>query len=151
MKSFMKSFLPLLIAGISLLSFTIKPGGEGFEVYLNKKLLLQRFGNDMNHPPTISLDFSSPQDELVVKYYHCGQTGKSRTLTIKDGQNKILKEFRYANTNQSGGMLCKASDIINLKKGNSSELKLYYTSSEIPGGRLLASLISNNATAAIQP
>lgn len=148
MKSFMKAMVTILFISTSLLSFTTKPGGEGFEIFLNNKLLLQRFGNQMSQPRTIQLTQGSPDDELVIKYHHCGQVGKNRVLTIKDGKDKVLKEFRYANSNNTGGMLCKAKDIISLKKGNNSELKLYYTSSQVPDSRLLASIVMSTAAAA---
>ncbi len=151
MKPILKVMAPLLFISISLLSFTTKFGGEGFEVYLNNKLVLQRFGNEMNQPKTIQLEQGSPNDELVIKYHHCGHVGKDRVITVKDGQDKVLKEFRYANSTNTGGMSCKVKEITSLKKGNNNTLKLYYSSSEIPGGRLLASIVTSTATASVKP
>jgi hypothetical protein len=151
MKAMLTKALVLVLSCFALLSFTVKPGGEGFEVFLNNKLVLQRFGNQMNQPQTLQLAQGSPNDELIIKYHHCGQAGKNRVLTVKDGQDKMLKEFRYADSKNTGGMLCKVKDIISLKRGNNSVLKLYYTSDEIPGGRLLASIVTASSTAAVQP
>jgi hypothetical protein len=90
-KSFIKTIVPLLFVSISLLSFTTKPGGEGFEVYLNNKLALQRFSNQMNQPQTIQLAQGSPNDELVIKYHHCGQAGKNRVNPMADkGMKTVL-------------------------------------------------------------
>lgn len=150
MKSLLSKTICLLLICAGILSFTTMPGGEGFEVFLNKKLILQRFGNQMGEAQTIRLPEGAPTDELVVKYYHCGHAGKNRIITVKNGENKTLREFRYANSaNQTGGMLCKVKDIISLKKGNNSVLKLYYSSDEIPGGRLLASIVTSNAIASV--
>lgn len=152
MKSiFLKSTL-LLMMVFSLFSFSNLPGGEGFEVYLNNKMIMQRFGNQLNSPQTIQLSDGSINDEITIKYHHCGRVGKNRVLTIKDGQEKILKEIRFADENNPvAGMSCKVKDIISLKKGNNTVLKLYYTSSELPNGRLLASIITGSNTTAGRP
>lgn len=150
MKSFLSKAICLLLISTSILSFTTKPGGEGFEVYLNKKLILQRFGSQMGEAQTIRLPAGAPTDELVIKYHHCGHAGNNRIITVTNGENKTLREFRYANSaNQAGGMLCKVKDIISLKKGSNSALKLYYSSDEIPGGRLLASIVTGSASASV--
>jgi len=35
----------LLLASVTFSSFTDRKGGEGFEIYLNNKLVVQQFGN----------------------------------------------------------------------------------------------------------
>ena len=67
----------------------------------------------------------------MIKYHHCGQVGKSRSITIKDGQNKILKEWHFADVSKTdAAMTCKVKDIPGLKKGNGTiTLNLYYSSS----------------------
>lgn len=133
----------MLFASFTLLSFTNNKGGEGFEIYLNSKLVLQQFGSQLNNVKNLQLDQSSPNDELTIKYHHCGQVGKNRTITIKDGQNKILKEWHFADVSKgSAAMTCKVKDIVGLKKGNGTvTLNLYYTSSELPKGKQLVSLV----------
>lgn len=149
MKKSITKTLALLALCTALFSFSGKPGGEGFEVYLNNKLILQRFGYQINNAQTIQLKEGSVTDELTIKYYHCGTTGKNRMLTIKDGQNKVLKEFRFADaSSNASGMKCSVKDIFSLKKGNNNTLKLYYTSSELPGGRLLASIVTGTSATA---
>jgi hypothetical protein len=128
----------------TLSSFSAKKGGEGFEIFLNKKLVLQQFGSKMNEVKSIELNNSFSDDKLVVKYHHCGQVGKNRSITIKDAQNKILKEWKYADVSTAGlslsdaAMACKVKDILGLHSG---KLNLYYSSAQLPNGRLLASLI----------
>jgi hypothetical protein len=127
----------------TLFSFTDRKGGEGFEIYLNNKLVLQQFGNQLNTVKSLQLDQRSSNDELSVKYHHCGRVGKSRSITIKDGQNKILKEWHFTDaTNAAAAMTFKVKDIPGLKKGNGAiTLNLYYSSSELPKGRQLASIV----------
>jgi hypothetical protein len=140
----------MLSVCFTLLSFTSNKGGEGFEIYLNKKLVLQQYGSDVNAVKSLQLDQRSANDELTIKYHHCGRVGKSRSITIKDGQNKILKEWHFADVaTASAAMSCKVKDILGLKKANGPvTLNLYYSSSELPKGRQLASIVVESKTVA---
>lgn len=129
-------------------SFSANKGGEGFEIYLNSKLVLQQFGNQMNTVKNIQLDQRFSDDQLVIKYHHCGQVGKNRSIVIKDAGNNILKEWKFANTSAASlpssdvAMYCKVKDILSLQKSNPGKLGLYYSSSELPKGRLLANIVT---------
>jgi hypothetical protein len=130
----------------TLLSFSINKGSEGFEIYLNNKLVVRQYGNQMNTVKGFQLDQRSYNDELTIKYSHCGRIGKSRNIIIKDEQNRILKEWHFADSKDAANLMsCKVKDILGLKKGNSHvTLNLYYSSSELPGGRLLAIINTEN-------
>jgi hypothetical protein len=144
MKALLSKTMVLSAICISLFSFSPKPGGEGFEIYLNNKVVLQQYGKEINTVKSLELSQASPDDKMVIKYHHCGQVGKNRVITIKDAQNKTLKEFRYVDAaTPVSAMEIKLKEILNLKK--SSILKLYYTSSELPNGRILASLSTATA------
>lgn len=152
MKAGIKKAAILLMMAFTLFSFSTLPGGEGFEVYLNNKIIMQRFGNQLNSPQSIQLSDAAANDEITIKYHHCGRVGKNRVLTIKDGQDKVLKEIRFADVNVPvSGMSCKVKDIISLKKGNNNILKLYYSSTELPNGRLLASIVTGSNRTAGRP
>ncbi len=152
MKAGIKKAAILLMMTFTLFSFSTLPGGEGYEVYLNNKMIMQRFGNQLNSPQTIQLSDASANDQITIKYHHCGRVGKNRALTVKDGKENVLKEIRFADVNTPvSGMSCKVKDIISLKKGNNTVLKLYYTSTELPNGRLLASIITGNNSSAGKP
>lgn len=141
----------LLLFSTAIFSFSHKPGGEGYEVYVNGKVVLQRFGSEMNKPHTLRFTAGTENDEITVKYYHCGQKGKNRVLTVKDDQGNVLKEIRFEDEqSNANNMSCRVKDIISLKRGNASSLKLYYSSSELPGGRLLVSIVSD-AVATAKP
>ena|SRR5258706_4789908 len=132
------------------LSFSVKPGGEGFEIYLNNKMVLQQFGSQPVQ--SIQIDQSFSNSQLSVKYFHCGRVGTNRIITIRDGLNKILKEWKFPNTSTAAvsvtdpAMTCKVADILNLQKNNPGKLNLYYSSNELPKGRLLAFLITVDVT-----
>ena len=129
MKSIISKPMALVVICAILSSFSPKPGGEGFEIYLNNKVVLQQYGGDMNTVKSLQLTQSSAADQLTVKYHHCGKIGKNRIITIKDGQNKVLKEFRYTDAaTPVSAMAINVKDILSLKKG-SSTLKLFYSSS----------------------
>jgi len=152
MKAGIKKAAILLMMAFTLFSFSTLPGGEGFEVYLNNKIIMQRFGNQLNSPQSIQLSDAAANDEITIKYHHCGRVGKNRVLTIKDNQDKVLKEIRFADVNVPvSGMSCKVKDIISLKKGNNNILKLYYSSTELPNGRLLASIVTGSNRTAGRP
>ena len=142
MKKIIGKTFALVAVAATLLSFSPNFGGEGFEISLNGKIVLQRFGKNMDDVKTLQLNPASPNDKLTIRYHHCGKVGKNRTVTIKDAQDQLIKTWRFKDVETAvGGMSCSVQDIISLKKGNNNVFKLYYSSSELPGGRLLTSVI----------
>ena len=145
MKSIISKAMMLVAIAAALLSFSPKFGGEGFEISLNGKLLLQQYGKDLNTIKTLQLNQSSPNDKLTIRYYHCGRVGKNRIIAIKDAQDKLVKEWHYGDAADAmTGMSCSVKDIVGLKKPNDNVFKLYYSSTELPNGRQLASVIIGN-------
>lgn len=126
-----------------LFSFSTNKGGEGFEISLNNKVVLQQYGSDLNTVKTLKLDQAADNDQLSIRYHHCGRVGKNRTITIKDGQDKVLKQWNFTDaSNAAASMSCKVKDILGLRNGKNTILKLYYSSSELPKGRLLTSIVA---------
>ena len=152
MKKLLLKAALMLLSCLGIYSFANAPGGEGYEVYLNGKVILQRFGQDMNKPHTIRFTAGTEQEQISVRYYHCGQPGKKRALLVKDNQDNLLREFHFDDESKAGtGMQCRVGELIQLRKNEADVLKLYYRSSEIPGGRLLVSFISDKGIAAARP
>lgn len=134
----MSKLLAVVIFSIASFSFTAKPGGEGFEIYLNNKMMIQQYGENMNTVQSLRFDQNPLSDQITIKYHHCGKIGKNRVITIKDGQNNVLKVFRYTDATQPlSAMSVNVKEIRNLKKETSNSFKLYYSSSELTAGRLL--------------
>ncbi|HMK05051.1 MAG TPA: hypothetical protein VK489_12695 [Ferruginibacter sp.] len=151
MKSIISKTMTLVAVAAALLSFSPNfpngsgRGGEGFEIALNGKVIVQRYGNNINNVANLQFDKSSPNDKLTIRYHHCGRVGKNRIVTIKDGQDKVVKEWSFADTNEPvSPMTCYVKDILKLKKDNNSVLKLYYSSTELPKGRLLTAIVAGN-------
>ena len=147
-------FLSLLFTmSVMLFSFSSDKsnfGGEGFEVYLNDKLILQQYGKEMDVVKNVQLDQSASYGQLAIRYYHCGRPGKSRVVTIKDEQNVVLKEWKFGDAKDASAKVsCNVKDILTLPKIKAGKkLSLYYAASEIPNGRLLATLTSVSKVAA---
>ena len=152
--------LLIALSGI-LFSFSVKTaetffsnksnfGGEGFEVYLNNKLVLQQYGKEMNTVKSLQLDQSASNGELAIRYYHCGKPGKSRVVTIKDDQNVVLKEWKFGDAKDaSAKVCCNVKDILALPKLKAGKkVNLYYAASELPNGRLLVTLTTISKSAA---
>ncbi|MEO7393768.1 MAG: hypothetical protein ABIU11_02435 [Chitinophagaceae bacterium] len=147
MKSIIRKTMSLVAICAALFSFSPKPGGEGFEIYLNNKVMIQKFGGEINSVESLHLDKSLSAGQITIKYHHCGKVGKNRIITIKDGQNKILKEFRYTDAaTPVAAMALNVKDILTLSKGNSQALNLYYSSNELTKQRLLTSLVIGTNT-----
>lgn len=149
MKLILSKTLALVAIAATLLSFSSNFGGEGFEISLNGKIVLQQFGKDMDAVKNLQINNSSPNDKLNIRYYHCGRIGKNRVVTIKDGQNKLIKEWKFKDAQTAtGDMRCTLQDLISLKTNGNNVFKLYYSSSELPEGRMLASVTLGNSNLA---
>lgn len=135
----------LLLVVLSMMnySFTTVPGGDSFEVYLNNKLLFQQYIAKKEGVKSIQLDKSNYNDQVTIYYHHCGQTGTDRSISLRDAQNKELKVWHFSDANTA--MSCKVKEIMSLQKLNSgNQLILYYSSKELPQGRLLAAVTISN-------
>lgn len=144
MKNVFRSAL-LLLSVLTCFAFAKLPGGEGFEVYINGKLTLQRFGQDMQKPHTLRFEAGTEAQTISIRYHHCGQAGKNRSLLVKDEKERVLKTIRFSDGKNGAAMDCKVSDLIRFDSPVKGSLRLYYLSDEIPDGRLLLSLVGPEA------
>jgi hypothetical protein len=151
-------FGTMVMLCVVLFSFSFKTaesifGGEGFEVYLNNKVILQQYGNDMNTTKIIRFDQAAGNGELAIRYYHCGQPGKGRVVTIKDEHNVVLKEWKFGDAKDASAKVsCNMKDIFALPRlKDGKKVNLYYSSDQLPNGRLLAILTTANKSNTTQP
>lgn len=149
-----KTRLPLLLAifSVILFSFAAAPGGDKFEIYLNNKLILEQFVSQHAGAKYLTLHQSNYDDRITVAYSHCGQTGKDRTISIRDENSKVLKQWKFDDAAGTKTMSWQVSEIIDLQKDkNHTRLQLWYSSRELPQGKLLATVIrGNNNYASLQ-
>jgi hypothetical protein len=134
-----KSLLILVCA--TLFSFSSKKGGDSFEIMLNGKRVLQQFVYASKGVQTIQLTQTSDSDKLDIYYSHCGQVGKNRSITIKNEKDQPIKVWQFADaTDKNGVMAFKLKDVLSLRKNKTDKLNLFYSSSELPAGRILATI-----------
>jgi hypothetical protein len=140
-----RSLFVLFCAG--LFSFTSNFGGDSFEVWLNGKRVLQQYVHLSKGVQTLQLANASENDRLEIYYRHCGQTGTNRYITVQDEKNRPLKVWKFTNaTEKNVAMSFKLKDILALKKNKSDKLNLVYSSTELPKGRLLATIVPEDGT-----
>lgn len=141
----------LLLAFTSLIvSFVSPAGGEGYEIYIDNKLVMQQFGQQMKQVKNVQLNPAQSKGDLKVKFYHCGMAGKSRTLELKSPDQKVLKQWQFANEEgKNFAISVPVKEIVKLQeKSGAGTLHLFYASKEVPQGRFLAGIIiTDNASA----
>jgi hypothetical protein len=135
----------LVLFCVSLFSFSSKPGADSFEVWLNGKRMFQQYVHVAKTVQTLQLAQASENDKLDVYYNHCGRTGTNRYITIKDENDRPLKVWKFAEaTGSNTAMSFKLKDILGLKKNKNDKLNLFYSSTQLPNGRLLAVIVAEN-------
>lgn len=143
MKNTFFKLLTLLTTGafISILSSFASPaGGDVFEVYLNQKLVFQQFVHMDKKIKDLSIGTANYNDELRIKYSHCGKTGNERKLALKDNKDKVIKQWLYKNGEKTS-MKLPVKELLDVQKGSQgSNLKLVYSSRELPAGMELVSI-----------
>ncbi|MEO7988479.1 MAG: hypothetical protein ABI663_03000 [Chryseolinea sp.] len=138
-----------------LVSFSIAPGtgAHSVKVYLDSKLMVEQYLDfHKTDAPKLILDPAEKYNQLIVKYSECGRTVTGRKLTLKDNNNKVLKDWRFegSSTGFNESMTCLVKDIIALKQKGSNTLKLYYSSTEFPEGQQVVYVVINDkATTAL--
>ncbi|HUP12225.1 MAG TPA: hypothetical protein VM187_08445 [Niastella sp.] len=131
--------LPVLCLGI--LSFSNNRGGDVFAIYLNGKQVHRQFVHIDKSVKTLQLDASNDNDKIEVFYSHCGSIGKNRTLTLRNENNELIKELKFPDVNNNQSMMgFYRKDVA---KARATRLNLYYSSKELPDGKLLATIRLN--------
>jgi len=153
----MQTFIKKPVTGFLLLaiclgfsSFSDRKGGDSLEIYLNNKLVLEQFMYRDKSVKSLVLTDANYNDKLSIRYSHCGQPGKERSITLKDAQDRIVKKWTFANAgNSNTTMSCDVKEIMDLQKtkGNIT-LRLCYTSVELPNGLVLVSITKGSSSVA---
>lgn len=127
-----------IVTGLILMSF-VPLGGESFTLHINGKEVLAHYFTNKAVTPTVALNPASVTDKVSVYYNECGKIGTSRRLILKDGQNKVLKEWTYANVSgEHTPMSFTVNELVTFK--TSGPFKLIYSSKEVAREQLLALL-----------
>jgi hypothetical protein len=114
-------------------------------------MLIQEVIHNQKQVPVLTLD-EKTTGNFSVMYDHCGQIGKSRSLTLLSDKEHVLKKWEFADGISAAAkrMNVEAKDVVDYLKKNQSKVKLVYTSEEIPNGRTLALLSVNKGSLSLR-
>jgi len=127
--------LVLVALCATLFSFSGETGMDNFTIYLNNKLLLKEYVLPEASLKSISLPMNASRDVLKVHYDHCGKIGMKRSLSVQNGQKKVLRTWEFPD-DASAVMELEVAGLLEFT-GNNQGLVLVYASREIPRGRAL--------------
>ena len=146
MQKFIQKSLFMALIGLTALMQPVIAGGDSYRIYLNNKLILQQYVTRSLDLKNLPLSEANANDKLVIYYNHCGATGRSRSIAVKDENGVVLKEWKFQDAPmKEGGVNIPAGDdgmTIPVKEilaiqAKSQELSLYYSSQQLPAGHLL--------------
>lgn len=158
MQKFIQKSLFMALAGLTMLMQPVFAGGgsnpsshsvygaDSYRIYLNNKLILQQYVSRSLDLRNLPLSEANANDKLVIYYNHCGATGRSRSIAVKDENGVVLKEWKFQDAPvKEGGMNIPAGDdgmtipvkeILALQAKNQG-LSLFYSSQQLPAGHML--------------
>jgi hypothetical protein len=123
-------------------------GTDSYRIYLNGKMLLQQYVGQPLKLGSLALGPANSNDNLVVYYNHCGATGRSRSITVKDENGNVLKEWKFRDAAvknemnipaEDDGMTIPVKDILELQAKHSG-MTLNYSARQLPAGRMLTKI-----------
>ena len=129
----------------TLLNVQAKAGADGFEVYLNNRLIQKSWVGQQLDLKNLDLSKANVNDHLTILYTQChapGKVAKGRSLVVKDEQGKVLKEWKFDDSdNAKLAMMIPVKDILALQTSNSEKsLTLCYQADNRPQPVVVASL-----------
>lgn len=148
MKKYFGLFAALALC-TTLSSFTAKPGGDVFEIYLNGKQVIQQFVHVDKTVKTLHFATLNASDKIEVLYSHCGQMGTNRVIHIRNEKGEMVKELRFPEATSKRSLMAFTRGEIS--RNVNTALRLYYSSKELPQERLLATLDFSSGKVAAQP
>lgn len=139
------SLLAVLLMGWVFTAFSPKLGLDGYEIYLNERLILKQYVNQPLNLRTLNLDKASPQDLLWIKYNHCtikSGAGNERMIVLKDDRGHELKRWNFANSpSENKPMKVSVAELRQLENEHAGhQISLFYKSKELAHAELLAYL-----------
>ena len=137
--------IPILTFCFLLLNLRAKAGADGFEVYLNNQLIQKSWVGQKLDLKNLDLSKANANDHITIFYTQCnapGKVAKGRSLVVKDDQGKVLKEWKFDDSdNALPGMIIPVKDILVLQTSNSEKpLTLCYQADNRPQPVVVASL-----------
>ena len=148
LRSMFSRTLLLCMSLLMLVSYRALAGGDSYEISLNNKVLVKQALYEPFNLQSLDLSAAKSTDHLTIRFLQCnkpGKTGKSRSISIRDEQGKIVKEWRFKdNTGNGNEMTIPVKDIVELQKSSPSRLLVYYYAEGYEKGQKLAALEPGN-------
>lgn len=136
----MATAIAILLFSAGIFSFS-KPGGDVFEVYIGKEMVIRQALYSDKGVKEISLSPGQKDEKMSVRFYHCGKAGTKRSITLKDQNDKVLKTLNFSEPRTEGSVMSfPISEIVQFQSGTSESIRLYYSSAELPKGIWLISI-----------
>lgn len=127
-----------------LLMFQSNVGVDSYEIYLNNKLVVRQSLDKPLQLQDLNLTEANATDRLSIRYSQCnapGKTGKSRSITLRNDNGKIVKEWRFKDAEgESAQMTILVKEILEAQKISGEQLVLFYSAEGLPQGQALAAL-----------
>jgi hypothetical protein len=135
----------LLALLIYFASVSAKAGGDGYEIYLNNKLILKQYQGQNLSLTSLVLSEANVNDKIVICYTRCNvpdQSGKSRSITLKDNNGNVLKVWTFNNlAEDKGSMSIPVQEILELqKKTGEKPVSIFYAAQDHAQTQILPSL-----------
>jgi hypothetical protein len=146
MKTSILCTVVIAVFSLSLISFSPRPGAHSFQVFVDNKLVVERYASADMKPLTITIP--SPDSRIDVHYSECGRLVSGRKLTIKDENGRVLKTWDFAGT-ASGleeAMTLRAKDLATFDGYRGVGLKVVYSSNDFQEGIHVFTVASGSAT-----
>jgi hypothetical protein len=142
MKNFISNAKLAGIASVALLllmSASSFRGGYSYTLHLNNKLVSEQYLTSKFETPVVLLTDQDLKETLTVYFNECGEIGRGRKLSVRTPDQKILKEWSYANSTMKhdpmGIVLKEIAPMLNTGK-----LAVYYSSERVTKPQILAQL-----------
>lgn len=150
-----KAALTLCFAALLLSAFTIRPGLDSYEIYLNNKLLLKQYVNQPLTLSSLQLTQQNAADQLKIYYAQCNmpdKIGKSRSISVKDEDGTVLKTWKFADASgKQSAMVIPVKEVLQLEKANAGKALSLFYAAEGHGGQRLANFHLGQKSTAYQP
>lgn len=123
--------LALVVLALGVFSIQAKAGGDSYEISLNNKVLIKQALHAPFNLQNLDLTDAKATDKLTIRFLQCnapGKIGKSRSISIRDEQGNIVKEWKFKDSNGTGNeMQIPVKDLVDLQKKAQGRLLVFYS------------------------
>ena len=148
-KSLLKPFLFIAFC-MTVFAGTAKAGLDRYEIFIGKKLVLQRALNQPLNLESLPISQANSNEQLIIYYYQCNARDKlatNRVITLKDAEGNKIKEWKFADAKGSNtGMIIPVKELLQLQKAGKHSLALFYSAEGKTKEEKLVSVAAVNKT-----